>query len=502
MRITVVTLGLAATLFVLIWTLSREQPATALNEEAHAQSRIGGVAVEAAAAGGRRTVVEDQAADDPREGLVPLTDLGLIRQALRVARATRTNDGMRISEATIPLIYEHGNLLRAMEIVRAGRLPDVVAAYCRAQPAEVRPGLATTVWDAEIGVAFSVFYAVVKHNNAYTPPVLFQGAPVDGFSFTVEALRLIPSFGETARERLLTLLASAVSDDGEAWVGPAYFRAVLALREAAPEHAEVYAVLLEKMGLSMNMEQALMELSPMLEDPTDPGFASALRGLLAHEPLRGLAVAAAREGFDSAPDSTRRLLALTIASHSEPQDAVDFLTDRDDPLLLGAFRKIGAREGGQEALFVKYQDLLQADVDPDARALLLGGMTDGDEIRTLDYVLATDPSAAVRTTAVMSLVRAQGDQVSPSAMEALERGLRGFRNPQEGLEPHGAVACLGNILTTSRDEQTRGRATRLLIEVAGGAEYEGPVRRGALENLKRHASIGSVEIEALRASLP
>ena len=502
MRITAVTIGLAAALFVLIWTLRRELPAAVLNEEAHARPRTEGVAVAAARAAERRTVVEDQAAEDPREGLVPLTDLGLIRQALRVSQATRTNDGMRISEAAVPLIYEHGNLLRAMEIVRSGRLPDVVAAYCRAQLPEVRPGLATTVWDAEIGLAFTLFYAVVKHNNAYTPPVLFQGAPVDGFSFTVEALRLIPSFGKAARERLLALLAGAVSDGGEAWVGPAYFRAVLALRDAAPEHAEVYAVLLEKMGLSMNMEQALLELSPMLEDPTDPAFASALRGLLAHEPLRGLAVAAAREGFDRASASTQRLLALTIAAHSEPVDAVEFLTERGDPLLLGAFRRIGEREGGQAALFGKYQDLLQENADPDALALLLGGMTDGDEVRTLDYVLATDPSAAVRTTAVMTLVRVQGDQVSPSAMEALERGLRGFRHPQEGLEPQGAVACLGNILTTSRDEQTRGRATRLLIEVAGGAEYEGPVRRGALENLKRHASLGSVEIEALRASLP
>ena len=481
----------------------RDRASAAVHDEERAEDHDETQSIAPIAAESSRTAVGEEAAgEDPFASAVPLDDLDLIAQAIHVSHATRTNDPLKISQAAIPIIYEHGNVLRAMQIIRGAKLEQLVAAYVEHLPAPERPSREDALWDAEIGIACTLVFAIVKHNNPEVPAVLFHGAPVDGHAFTVEVLRLLPSFNERARKRLLALLTRVTTEDGALWVGPEYFRDVLTLRELDPENAELYSALLSKMGLAMDAQQALVELSPLLEDPTDPAYADAIRGLLVHEELRGIALATAKADYDRVPAETRHALASAIAMHDEPKDAVDFLTPRLGNVRFSALRGLYSREGGGEALVEKYDELLAADQDPEARAALVTGITDGDEVRTLDHVLASDPSARVRTAALLTYINFADGEVSSAAMAALENGVLNYKHPQQGLSPSGSVACLNNILMESRDKQKRATAVNLLMQIAATQDHEVWVREKAVTTLERRSSLSPEEIEALRASFP
>ncbi len=495
-------LAVAALFFVVLWVaFRRDRSVVTVQDGEVAASVVPEIVLPVAAASRRSRVGDPPTEEDPLAGAVPLADLDLIAQAIRVSHATRKNNPIAISRATIPIVYEHANTVRAMEIVRAGELEGLVTEFVESFSAAERPPAEDARWDAEIGIACTLVYAIIKHNNPETPPVLFHGSPVDGYALTVEVLRLLPFFEERARKRFLALLTRVRNANGDLWVGPEYFRDVLALRELDPEHAELYSELLRSMGLAMDVQQAFAELSPLLEDPTDPAYADAIRSMLAHEELREIALAAAKADYGRVSAETRHALDGAIAMHDEPRAAVDFLTPYLGDVRASALRGLHSREGGSQAILAKYDELLAADEDPAARAVLVSGITDGDEARTLDHVLANDPSPDVRSTALLTYINFADGEVSSAAMDALEEGVRNYADPRRGLSPAGAVACLGNILADTLDERKRERAVNLLMHIAVTADHHGYVRENAVDALERRSSLSTEEIGALRASL-
>ncbi|MCZ6598441.1 MAG: hypothetical protein O7B99_12435 [Planctomycetota bacterium] len=187
--------------------------------------------------------------------------------------------------------------------------------------------------------------------------------------------------------------------------------------------------------------------------------------------------------------SSRRLqaaIADAVARTAPPREAAAFLLGIADERLYGPLIRLGAREGGPEALQAEYEELVRGNQAPRERRLLVAGLHARPEI--LARIARTDPDRDVRGQAL--LTRSAFGEPDWSLLADLERGYRHRDDPEVGIPVGVAVDVAGNVLAqgtgaAGATASLRRETVRFLEEVAADASVPDRDRRSALRTLAR-----------------
>ena len=439
--------------------------------------------------------------------------LGLVRRVASGWKASSTEQGgeaMQLSEigsdAFKIILRDPPKAYRIVELVGTRQLDAEITNYWRAlAPRDMAFGRveAEVWWGTVLTLGFGAYY--------YTVPefLVKEGIEVDGLDFLRRVLLALPHMKaspetvDDPQDKLIALLTRLLRDDG-LMIDESLFSMILSLREADPEHADLYLGLLTRMGLDMDVATALETYGQLLSNPDDEeGYATAFRELIRHPELQGALLVDAGEMFDRLSPALKNALSMDIASNVGVEEAARFFAEGNvGDFMSPALGELSLRPGGVEAIAAEVNGLLERDERPDLRRTLIGGLKNAPA-ETLLYA-SLDPDASVRASALLAMSAWEGAEPSEDqqdqALDLLEQGAAS-QDSFTSLPSTESILSASNLLVLSKSDRVKDRAQEFLLRAARDESLTREDREAAIARIDQNTTLPDSVIASLQDAI-
>ncbi len=483
LRTLIVVLGVGAPVLFFVWRGGRENPdavpASGGQTKDSAQATLASVPGQ----GSRKAVGAGKGQFEPLGSDLPILsqdDLVALLRKIAEAESERTKAPLDPEKAAAledvlrPILYVEENAYAVLALLPLLR------------PEGIQSTTPTDMLPEEYGGLIAIAWGIIAYNAPLGEGELdAAGVFVDGQAYLMATLELLSQVVDPVRAYLADMLANRVHIEGRLVLDARYLQEVLRLRaqfQGASKLQAVYSALLANMGGQLTPAERDAIFALFLDESDDPRMISiALENLLQGEAPE-LAVSIAAGLYDES-EELRDTIRDKIARRAPPAEAAAFLADRYGNGNADV-KNLSMREGGPEAIEMRYHELLADDDNPKGRQKLTAGIEAPDSLFAISQ---TDPSSLVREQALLSLSAAHGGKGSQRLLSALRAGTADPDDPALGVGSFAAAMAACNVVRFSDDAALRDEASTFLLDLARNDRYSTSERRRTVERLYKGA---------------
>jgi hypothetical protein len=467
---------LALTVVALIWLQARPAPearATDGPEPAPGASLIETATPSSVAANAAREQTRPEEAAAPPA--VPPLGADELLAALRHLAQVDMQDSAALEGALLPLLAPSANVYAVLDRLKVGGLGG------REHPSLEEIGALRC-----LTLAALLFSAPADDEST----LLSAGISGDGRALVLAILRALPDVLEPVRGILADMLGNVRDANGRLVLDASYAGELERLAAEHPELAALFEGLLAGLLAGASAEDAAALQALYVGDPDSPALVAAgLARWLGEN--SSTALVWARETYDAEGTSEEMRHAITSAvSEAAPvAEASEFLSERAQRPMLGAFMVLGERAGAQQALEERYWHLrILGNADDRARTMLVSGMRTASTEQLLS-ISQEDPSSSVRAQSWTTLTSIDDFVPTQGVIERMQECWDNRDNPHLVVPTYGLITAAANFGRQAQQAPAlRERASDLLRSILRDRSQSERDRRKALQELERFVS--------------